>query len=117
MQTAPYFLKDHFDNAEVLDRVARHEARSGCDVIAASPWLKGPCEMANRIVLRDTESDYVVHMQVCPVAGDESEGQPVGKPFFTSGNYLHKSNSLALQSAWAKFCSRSTRLMNLDAAD
>jgi hypothetical protein len=87
-------------------------------VIAASPMVKGSCEVPHRIVIRDLGDKYVVHMQIFDGAQ---------KPYFHQGDYFVKTNDSApiahppaaeaLCKAWARFEERVRRTLQLPSTD
>ena len=87
-------------------------------VIAASPMVKGSCEVPHRIVIRDLGDKYFVHMQIFDGAQ---------KPYFHQGDYFTKTNDSAPIAhapaaeapckAWARFEERVRRTLQLPSTD
>jgi hypothetical protein len=67
---------------EMSKILLQHEAKNGSDIIASSPWVQGSCEGPHRIVLRETDRDYICHMQAINI--------PDKIVYFSSGGYYPK---------------------------
>ena len=81
----------------------------GSSIIAAGPWLRGPWELAHRIVIRCMGHEYVVHMQVIDC--------DLGHAFYTHGNYypcpVATVPGKPLDDAWTTFENRVRRQMDI----
>lgn len=53
------------------------------DIIAAGPWMKGPCTLPHRRVLRDVADQFIVHTQCLSDT----------HAYFVSGYYFPKNSS------------------------
>jgi hypothetical protein len=76
-------------------------------IIAASPMVpRTSCTLAHRIVLRDLDDQYVVHMQIF-------EDNGIG--YFHQGNYVPKKDNPAeaLATAWGHFDRRTRSALNM----
>jgi hypothetical protein len=95
------------DHANDVIQVIRSLMDLDKTIIAASPIMIEPGSDPSRMVIRDMDYQYVVHMQSASLPPGYAEA----KPYFTSGDYYSKSEPNALMNAWDTFAAR-TRFLH-----
>lgn len=70
-------------------------------ILAAGPWIRGECELPHRVVLRETDREYVIHNQYISPEGIH----------FSDGNYFPKylEHNSPLKDAVSCFAARTCR--------
>jgi hypothetical protein len=93
------------------ETLALNSLTSGKDIIATSPWVSELGSYPYRIVLRDTEADFIVHTQ------SVDTGALCVSLFW--GDYFHKFHTsgsdldAVFAKAWAKFVERANRSLDV----